>query len=259
MNESKSKLLDICSSKFTEDVVFTDKEYKFALNNENIQNLFEILNSFLFKGMLSKVPKLNLFIGSPVELNPKILEYTQNKPVDLSDYFALYQPDNRFFKNAAGQIALQIVKNGIFVNTSSNKYSTFAFAASSLCHEMIHVYDMYFGTLYGYTSWMINNGAPPEVIDYNSHLTKVFKNMQQKFETETNIKILKDGANYSFDKYNAEVAADIKLLAEDADLSSYSPMPFSKAIIDFYKDSDIVQISDDGTAFSVSFGIQISK
>ena len=74
MNESKSKLLDICSSKFTEDVVFTDKEYKFALNNENIQNLFEILNSFLFKGMLSKVPKLNLFIGSPVELNPKILE-----------------------------------------------------------------------------------------------------------------------------------------------------------------------------------------
>lgn len=36
MNENKSKLLDICSGKFTEDVVFADKEYKFALNDENI-------------------------------------------------------------------------------------------------------------------------------------------------------------------------------------------------------------------------------
>lgn len=59
--------------------------------------------------------------------------------------------------------------------------------------------------------------------------------MQQKFENETNIKILKDGTNYSFDKYNAEVAADIKLLAEDADLSDYSPMPFSKRLLTFIR------------------------
>lgn len=52
-----------------------------------------------------------------------------------------------------------------------------------LCHEMIHAYGMHFGSLFNYMMWALGAGAPPNVIDYNSHFTKMFELKKQEFAT----------------------------------------------------------------------------
>ena len=105
-------------------------------------------------------------------------------------------------------------KNAIFINIENHTASTFSYAASCLCHEMIHVYDMYFGKLYGYLVWAINNHAPAEVIDYNSHFTTVFKQNKSEFYDMTHIEIQDIGNDYSFEKFNEITSKDIKSMKE---------------------------------------------
>ena len=73
----------------------------------------------------------------------------------------------------------------------------------------------------------------------------------------TNIPIEDYGNDYSFEKFNEITSKNIKLLKEDDVLSIQCP--FSKDIIEKYKDSDLVHISDDGMSFSFSFGIPMPK
>ena len=258
MDESKSPLLDACSKEFGEDVVFDSNKMLFVLNESNISKLFSILDSFIFASKLKTLDNLKIFVGNPSTLNSTILEYSNGNPIDLSKYFALYKPDQYNFILPNGEKRFNIKKNGIFINTETNKCSTFAYAASNICHEMIHVYDMYFGKLYNYVIWAINNGAPVEVIDYNSHKTSVFKQKKGEFETMTNIPIEDAGNDYSFEKFNEIASKDIALLKETDDLSKCVPYVFPKKIKDKYKDSNVVHFDNDGY-FSFSFGIPMPK
>ena len=258
MDESKSLLLDSCSKEFGEDVVFDSSKMLFSLNESNISKLFSILDGFIFESKLKTLDNLKIFVGSPSTLNKIILEYSNNNSINLSKYFALYKPDQYNFTLPNGEKRFTIKKNGIFINVETNKYSTFAYAASNICHEMIHVYDMYFGKLYNYVIWAVNHGAPVEVIDYNSHKTSVFKQKKGEFETMTNIPIEDAGNDYSFEKFNEIASKDIALLKENDDLSKCMPYVFPKKIKDKYKDSNVVHFGDDGY-FSFSFGIPMPK
>ena len=102
------------------------------------------------------------------------------------------------------------------------------------------------------------NGAPVEVIDYNSHKTSVFKQKKGEFETMTNIPIEDTGNDYSFEKFNEIASKDIALLKETDDLSTCVPYVFPKKIKDKYKDSNVVHFDNDGY-FSFSFGIPMPK
>lgn len=258
MDESKSPLLDACIKQFSEDVVFDTSKMLFDLNEANMLALFAILDSFLFDSKLKSLNNLKVFVGNPSTLNNVILEYSNNNPIDLSKYFALYKPDQYNFILPNGEKRFKIKKNGIFINTETNKHSTFAYAASNLCHEMIHVYDMYFGKLYNYVIWAINHGAPVEVIDYNSHKTSMFKRKKEEFEMATNIPIEDNGNDYSFEKFNEIASKDISLLKEDDNMSNCTPYVFPKKIKDQYKNSSVVHFGDDGY-FSFSFGILMPK
>lgn len=258
LDESKSPLLDVCANKFGEDVVFDDSQMLFELNEENILALFSILDRFVFNNRLNTLDDLKVFVESPSTLNSVILQYSNNEPIDLSKYFALYKPDQYNYVLPNGEKWFKIKKNGIFINIDTNKSSTFAYAASNLCHEMIHVYDMYFGKLYNYVIWAINNGAPAWAIDQNSHKTSTYKQKKKEFEMATNIPIEDFGNDYSFEKFNEIVSKDINLIKEGEDMSNYVPYVFPTHIRDHYKGSDLVHFGDNGYC-SFSFGIPMPK
>ena len=242
-----------------EKILFFDSsKMLFSLNESNISKLFSILDDFVFANKLKTLGNLKIFVGNPSILNSIILEYSNGNPIDLSKYFALYKPDQYNFILPNGEKRFNIKKNGIFINTETNKYATFAYTASNICHEMIHVYDMYFGKLYNYVIWAINHGAPVEVIDYNSHKTSIFKQKKGEFETMTNIPIEDVGNDYSFEKFNEIASKNISLLKETDDITNGIPYVFSKKTKEKYRDSSLVHFGDNGY-FSFSFGIPISK
>lgn len=105
-------------------------------------------------------------------------------------------------------------------------------------------------------AWILKAGAPPEVIDYNSHFTKTFQQKQREFMDKTNIPIPISGEGRDFDTLCRDMAQNIHLLKES---EASSQLPFSKETIEKYKDSKLVSISDDGMSFSFSFGIPMPE
>lgn len=262
INESKSELLDACSKEFGEAVVFDDKNMSFELNHDSLKLLFSIFDKYLFNNKLKTINDLSLFTGNPSQLAKTALQYTNGNLININDYFAFYQPDYRIFKNIkTGQIKINIIKEAIFINIDSHKSSTFAYAATNLCHEMIHCYDMHFGKLYSYMAWAIQRNVPSYVIAYNSHLTTSFKQKKTEFKMKTSIDILDNGNDYSFEKFNEIASKDIKFLKENDNDWTIPGLqaPFSKETIDFYRNSDSIFISDDGMSFSFRFGTRMPK
>ena len=255
MDESKSLLLDACSREFGEDVVFDDSQMLFELTSDNIALVFKLLDKHMFNNKLLLANSLSLFIGSAQQLNNKILDYSNNTPIDLDQYIALYQPDKYDYIDNNNRHISTIRKDAIFVNNELHQYATFSLILQVLCHEMIHAYDMHFGGLFKYMMWALNAGAPIEIIDYNSHFTKVFKQMKNKFENETNVQMPITGDNKDFDTRCREAAENIHLLRED----DIEGMLITQEMIDKYSDSGFVQFGNDRKSISFSFGIPIPK
>lgn len=92
-------------------------------------------------------------------------------------------------------------KEAIFINTD-NKCGSFAYLLSTLCHEMIHCYDMNFGSLSNKTRSLIENGVPTNVIDYTSHFTPVFKSKSILMKQESNLTMRISGNDKSFTELN---------------------------------------------------------
>jgi len=123
---------------------------------------------------------------------------------------------------------------------------------------MAHAFDMHFGTLFNYTLWALSAGATLDIIDYNSHLTKKFKDMKEKFELDTNISLLSAGDNADFTELCRKAAENIHLLKEN-EINRLAEKVFTKETADRYKDSDMIHFSDDCRSFSISFGIPMPK
>lgn len=254
MNESKSKLLDICSSKFGEDVIFS-KEKKFELTHNNIENLYKVFDDYFFDSKLSIIKDLKLFSGNKNDLENIIGQYTKAQ-IDFDNFIALYQPLQCWQRNLqTNRIQLAIPKDAIFINIQSHNFSSFSYIAQALFHEMTHAYDMHEGGLYTYLVWAISAGAPKEVIDYNSHLTKIFKQKKQEFMNATNIEVQISGNNEDFDTLCRKTAENIEMLKETDEMKQTLNTPFNREIVNKYKNQNGIWISDDGTQFSFSFGI----
>ncbi len=259
MNESKSKLLDICIRQFDEDIVFNDEQC-FDLVESNIKLLFKILDNYYFISKLSSIKNLKTFIGDSKKLSSILLSYSNNDQLNFDDYLALYQPKwRRYRNNITNKIMLIIEKDAIFINIGTHKFSSFSYIFSSIFHEMLHAYDMHFGKLFNYTIWALSTGATSDVISYQSHFTSTFKSFKKDFEMETNIPVLIDGNNDDFDVLCKKTAEEIGFLKENDDMSNITPIPFPKEMIERYKGSKLVQFSDDGCSFSFSFGITMPK
>ena len=137
--------------------------------------MFEILDSFIFESRLRSIKGLSLFIGNLSKLNPIASEYAKNK-FDLKENFALYLPKLDFGRNRfTGKLMMRKDTEAIFINTDDHLHGTFAYLLSTTCHEMIHCYDMNFGTLATKTLDLVEKRAPLDVISYTSHFTPCFK------------------------------------------------------------------------------------
>jgi len=62
----------------------------FKLTKSNIKTLFGIFDDYFFNNKLSAIKKLSLFVGDSAEFKVILLDYTNNVPVDLDKYLALY-------------------------------------------------------------------------------------------------------------------------------------------------------------------------
>lgn len=129
IDESKSKFLNACSKEFGEAVVFDDKDMLFEMNEVNLRALFKLLDNYFFASKLSSVKMLSIFIDSPTHLNKTILEYSNQTPVDLNEYIALYQPDRFDYRDANGRRISSIRKDAIFINTDFRRSSTFSYSS----------------------------------------------------------------------------------------------------------------------------------
>lgn len=187
-----------------------------------------MLDSFLFESKLSKLGILNIFIGNTSMLNKNALAYTRNIPYDTSQNFATYIPDLQFkYNNITRKLAMLKLKDAIFINIGTHTSGTFAYLLTTLCHEMIHCYDMNFGTLAEKTLQLIECDAPMDVIDYTSHFTPCFKNKSKEMKQETGLNIRISGNDKSFEQLNKEDAKDIRrLLSETDDLTHYESFIF---------------------------------
>ena len=117
-------------------------------------------------------------------------------------------------------------RDAIFLNTEGHSKGTFAYLLSTLCHEMIHCYDMNFGTLPAKTLDLLEKKAPMEVISYTSHFTPCFKDKKTLMKNESGLTMRTTCEGKSFEELNKEDSSEIRLLKEGDDLSDFVPFKF---------------------------------
>ena len=236
LDESKSQFLNICSDKFGEDVVFSNK-YDFEYSDSNVNDTFNLLDNRIFESKLSKLSCLKTYIGNASKLNAIATSYNRNVPFDIGDDFAVYIPDLEFGQHRiTGKLLMRKLRDGIFINNDDHHYGTFAYLMSTLCHEMIHCYDMNFGTLPNKTLDLLEKRAPIEVISYTSHFTPCFKDKRILMKNESGLTMRISGDDKSFDELNKEDSSEIRLLKENDDMSNFVPIVFDDEFKEKYKE-----------------------
>lgn len=234
MNESKSPLLNAFIKEFGEDLVF-NKTCNLDLTQPIALSIFQILDKSFFNNKLSKINNLKLFVGSPTELNPIIqIDYVHSPDFDISDYFALFQPDLNF-KVSNTQLKIQARKYGIFINVDQN--INLQYAIVTICHEMIHCLDFEAGQLKNQTELMLNKKFDMRTIDYASHFTQLFKQKRLQMKTQNNLTIPIIGDNKTINQLCKELADEAAMMKEsDDDLSNLPAYIADKEFQDTYKD-----------------------
>ena len=224
MDESKSQFLDICSEIFGKDIVFTNN-LDFKYTTENVNDVFKLLDDHIFESKLSHLNCLKIYIGNASKLNSIATTYNRNIPIDIRNNFAVYIPDLEFGRHRiTGKLLMRKLRDGIFINNDDHNNGTFAYLMSTLCHEMIHCYDMNFGTLANKTLDLLEKGAPMEVISYTSHFTPCFKDKKTLMKNESGLTMRTSGDNKSFEQLNKEDSDEIRLLKENDDLANFVPI-----------------------------------
>lgn len=148
LDESKSPLLDAFAEEFGADVVFSNQP--FEMNDAIANRMFKILNDTLFDSKIPIVPVKYMsyddicrydcqFYNKYKEpkddeyVNPPITIYGMHSAIVLNKTFKYDEP-------------LMFAKEEfIYLNSSKIKNTSFALNTASLCHEMIHAYDRFFG------------------------------------------------------------------------------------------------------------------
>ena len=122
MDESKSRFLDICSSKFGEDIVFSDT-YSFEYTDQNVNETFKLLDNRIFESKLSHLNCLKIYIGNAIEefkptdqvrllifLRFAWLLFKFPQPRYLSDKYRKYQATCKEVKQQLEDIQMQLAQ-----------------------------------------------------------------------------------------------------------------------------------------------------
>lgn len=168
-----------------------------------------------------------------------------NNPRHAEDLYAVYfpVPDWKFMEgNRFSQI--KMFNEYMMVNVSNGIMNP-AFAVSTICHEMIHYYDTWFGDLLKTTLENFRNGK-----SYDEHTSEIFQQKQNE-ANGMGLTIIPDGDDLPIEELNALSAFRTrkKLLSED---ERYENM-FNALL---RRKTDIlgkIQVKDDGSPGAIAF------
>lgn len=192
VNEAKTKALDFLEREFGHDRVFS------SIPNEQFsqslyKRIFRVLNATLFGNRLSPIV---------------VALYTQDKFHDVLKklgqdndltYYAAYIPQ---FSNDKSKV----IRETMFMITD-NGLLTFMFIVNSICHELIHQYDIHFGDM---KNIIYNN----KYIKGIEHKTRTFSQLMTLANMQ-GIKVMVTSKNTPIDILNQEAVQFTLNLQED--------------------------------------------
>lgn len=178
LEDTKSPIIQQLVNDFGAEVVFS-KERKFSIDDEMLRKIFDSLNKSFFN---SKLPVVEM----------RCLSYE-----DIREELILRAKEDKTFK---GDLKIENTFNGVYsvvldrpldqikseddvvfcrdllmMNTNKLSNEVFIYIVASVCHEMIHCYDRFFGD---YRRMVADNIEDLDAMD--SHDSYVFQRMMKK-------------------------------------------------------------------------------
>lgn len=198
LHEAKTKLLTAFEDKYGKDFVYSP-EMTFEFTTSTAKLLYKLLNAYLFNNALN-AKKLRMYNCTLADIRAMCRKYSIN--MSSSEYYALYVPE------ISKKTKKLVNESMLFIDDYGPK--TFLFAASCLCHEMIHQYDAHHGIL---TQILEEDEALG--ID-RSHETPIFVRFMRLAAVE-GLRVMINGNNTPYDILNQEAIQFTMNLQEDAD------------------------------------------
>lgn len=144
-----------------------------------IDKLFNALNDYLFHGKLEKIPVKCI----PFQEASKVL--TDRGAVPPSKDFLGVHSAVLFNEDKVSRDSrLDIRDDIILLNRSNIDNRSFVFVAATLCHEMIHLYDRFFGEYEKLIRFEVLSGIPTDL-----HADSTFKHFMN-LANEENLNVI---------------------------------------------------------------------
>lgn len=188
INESKNALISSLEQIFEKDLCSYDASFNAANTSSYI---FDTLNKFVFNGKLSNI-NIQFLTSSQIQ----VIFDKYNNPQNPNDLYAVYFPipDWEYINKTNFQDIK--LKDQFFIVNISQGIMNPAFAISTICHEMIHYYDTFYGDilLQAYLHFK-------KKIQFDEHTTEIFK---QKSNEANNmgLTIIPNGSGYPLEELN---------------------------------------------------------
>lgn len=174
-----------------------DKELSILPTVSIIKGIYNILNRTLFNNKLS-MPEI--ICGTSGQISGILISLGNTKytPDIISRFYAIYMPMAKIV-GMPFNAKFEFESERIFVNISNGKM-TFAFLASSVCHEMIHQYDAHFGDV---AKIYKNQELTGQEVDI--HTTAVFMK-KMELANRNMLTVIPNGSGMSFAELNEYMA-----------------------------------------------------
>lgn len=208
LNESSSVLLDNLAKVFGRDVVFNVKR-KVDVDDNLLKSIFVQLNTGLFNNKLPDIPVKCLPLKDiHEELKRRGTRDISNRMLGVMS--VLMDCD---WSELTLDSDVEFSEHLIMINSDEVDHRSFTFVVSTLCHEMIHLYDTFYGQLPRISKGEIIFGR-----NIDSHSTRTFKHFM-KLANEDGLHVIKN------------------MYASDVDVIDYDTM--EKMISALYEDENL--------------------
>ena len=175
MNESKSPILNVLEKQFGK---YLYSNANFNLNNEIMQQCFNLLNKSLFANQL---PNIDIQCIPTSRIEQIFQQYNNKKHAD--EQVAVYFPIADF--NRVNFIKKNQIPNVHYLMLNTDFHNiTFAFAINCLCHEMIHYLDTIKGDVLLKYKMHIDKMRNNEPTEFDEHDTDVFIKKSDQFNKQ---------------------------------------------------------------------------
>lgn len=148
LDDIKSPVVQRLVEDFGAETVFS-KERKFTIDDEMLSNIFDSLNASLFN---SKLPRVDMKVWHFEDIKNELIKRAREtkKPVDLPDiknifngvYSVMIENDLDSIKDESDIV---FGRDLLLMNVDKLSHSSFVYIVASVCHEMIHCFDRFFG------------------------------------------------------------------------------------------------------------------